>query len=205
MSKRCRKCGQIKLLNEFTTDRTKRDGHQSLCKQCVKEGGFRYIPSTKPKICSLCSTEKPASEFSSLTHVKDGLNSRCKLCCAANMRQRRSKIKPAADKAAKTKYRYGITIEQYNEMLEQQQGLCAVCERPETRRDGWNRESTRALGVDHSHKTGKVRGLLCGNCNTAIAFLDDNVLLLQRIADYLEGKLPLQQLRVEDCVSVLVN
>lgn len=55
---------------------------------------------------------------------------------------------------------YGITLEQYDEMLVAQNGVCAIC-REECK-------SGRRLSVDHCHETGKVRGLLCGNCNQGI-------------------------------------
>lgn len=58
---------------------------------------------------------------------------------------------------------YGITVEQYNEMLESQGGVCAICH------DNNIRELK--LAVDHDHETGKVRGLLCDRCNRGIGLL----------------------------------
>lgn len=63
-------------------------------------------------------------------------------------------------------------------MLQQQRGLCAVCQRPS--RDG------RSLCVDHDHKTGRVRGLLCSSCNKALGFVDDEVGILLGLALYLQ-------------------
>lgn len=59
---------------------------------------------------------------------------------------------------------YGITINQYNEMLENQNGVCKIC-------SGINK-SGRALVVDHNHKTGEVRALLCTGCNVKLAWLE---------------------------------
>lgn len=62
---------------------------------------------------------------------------------------------------------YGITVEEYDQMVENQNGVCAICEKPCA--------SGRRLAVDHDHVTGKVRGLLCGACNRIIGHLDNKV------------------------------
>lgn len=80
--------------------------------------------------------------------------------------------------------KYGITVDQYNEMLVSQNGVCAICLKYETDTD--NRSGKiRALAVDHNHITGEVRQLLCGSCNKAIGLLQDNPLLVKNVADYL--------------------
>lgn len=64
------------------------------------------------------------------------------------------------------RYRYGITTEEYEEMLASQDGLCAICHKP---------PGKRRLAVDHDHGSGKVRQLLCNICNRALANLEDPV------------------------------
>ena len=81
---------------------------------------------------------------------------------------------------AKRLYKYGITKEQYLTMYQQQNGLCAICLGP--CRDSRN----RSMAVDHCHVTGRIRGLLCSPCNTAIGMLQDSPVMLRRAADYLE-------------------
>ncbi len=79
---------------------------------------------------------------------------------------------------------YGITVEQYAEMLKQQHGVCAICGEPETH----IRKGTLCqLAIDHDHETGQIHGLLCNNCNRAIGLLQDNSDTLRRAADYLDG------------------
>jgi hypothetical protein len=74
---------------------------------------------------------------------------------------------------------YGITIGDYEHILDAQSGLCAICyAKP---------ESAYALVVDHDHRTGKVRGLLCPGCNIGIGYLKDNPLALRSAALYLEA------------------
>jgi len=78
---------------------------------------------------------------------------------------------------AKYKRLYGITFGEFQDMVEQQHGRCKICH-----------EATK-LYTDHDHQTGKVRGLLCMNCNSAIGLLKEKPLLLMRAVLYLAGRL----------------
>ena len=73
---------------------------------------------------------------------------------------------------------YGITLQDYNAMFEEQDGRCAICGVHQS-------ELKRALAVDHDHGTGEVRGLLCQKCNAGIGNLRDDASLLKRAACYL--------------------
>ena len=82
------------------------------------------------------------------------------------------------------KKKYGISFDTYISMLTAQNGVCAICKRPETQLDkGGN---IRPLCVDHCHTTGKVRGLLCASCNLALGNLEDNVQYFLNAISYLE-------------------
>lgn len=90
--------------------------------------------------------------------------------------------KAAIDRATKARRRieqYGITVPHWHAMHDKQGGKCAVCRKPP--RPG------KKLCVDHNHKTGAVRGLLCKRCNTALGFFYDEPLLMELAADYLRG------------------
>lgn len=76
--------------------------------------------------------------------------------------------------------RYGITREDYNRMFEQQNGQCAICSTTEIGRGHTH------FHVDHSHTTGKVRGLLCDLCNRGLGYFKDNASLMKKGAKYLE-------------------
>jgi hypothetical protein len=78
--------------------------------------------------------------------------------------------------------KYGIDFAEYQRMLIAQKGVCAICEQPETKLQNG---SIRMLSVDHNHKTGAVRGLLCANCNMAIGYACDDVSILQKAIGYL--------------------
>lgn len=79
---------------------------------------------------------------------------------------------------------YGITLETYNTLLKAQKGCCAICGNKETVKSKGGK-TTKSLAVDHCHKTGSVRGLLCYRCNTAIGYLSDSPLNAKRAFEYL--------------------
>jgi hypothetical protein len=78
---------------------------------------------------------------------------------------------------------YGLTEAEYQAMLEEQSGVCAICRRPESARTSSG--EIRRLAVDHDHETGAVRGLLCGACNRGIGLLGDDADRLASAAAYL--------------------
>lgn len=82
------------------------------------------------------------------------------------------------------KRRYGLTLAGYNALLRKQRGVCAICRTPE-RELHKHTTRVRALPVDHDHRTGKVRGLLCSKCNRAIGSLS-TITLLKRAVLYLQ-------------------
>jgi len=89
---------------------------------------------------------------------------------------------------------YGISLSQYDEMFRKQNGVCAICQRPERVIDKSTNE-IRRLAVDHCHTTNKIRGLLCYACNTSIGKMNDDPEVLERAAQYIrnEGVLNCQQ------------
>ncbi len=146
------------------------------------------------KHCKRCDTTKSLDDFHRDSKSSDGKYSYCKECNKAKAkaayhadpegrreyeRKRRERF-PDRDREQNYKSKYGITLAQYNEMHAAQGGVCRACKKPESR------IATRHLAVDHCHRTGKIRGLLCSNCNRALGLLDDDISRLRSLADYLE-------------------
>lgn len=75
------------------------------------------------------------------------------------------------------KTRYGVTVEEYAEILRSQDGVCAICHQPCS--------TGKSLAVDHDHETGRVRGLLCRRCNRGIGHF--NLDTLKAAVVYMEG------------------
>lgn len=82
-------------------------------------------------------------------------------------------------------YHFGLTSEEYETKLREQGGVCAVCSKPDGQ-DLHSPNKYKRLSVDHNHKTGMIRGLLCNDCNRSIGQLQDSPALLRRAAEYLE-------------------
>ncbi len=110
---------------------------------------------------------------------------------ALSRKKRQPKIKqwkkanPDKVRAGYRRQRYGITPEQYDEMLREQQGLCAICKKPEIIRD-YRTGELRSLSVDHNHLTNTPRQLLCRRCNSGIGMFDENIDLLSAAIQYLK-------------------
>lgn len=85
------------------------------------------------------------------------------------------------------KKNFGITVDEYEELLKNQQGLCACCgkKQAENALDGFGKP--RRFAVDHDHVTGEIRGLLCHSCNVGIGLLGDAIQGLRKAMEYLEA------------------
>lgn len=141
------------------------------------------------KKCARCGQVKAATEFSPRTD--GGLKSRCKPCRAAmqkaavatspeRLEYQRNWQKNNPDKMAgyRRKKIYKLSPESYSTLWRLQEGCCLICSRPLSQ--------GKLTHVDHDHKTGEVRGLLCGNCNQGLGNFRDNPQFLRSAADYLE-------------------
>ena len=96
------------------------------------------------------------------------------------------KRNPDKQKSMDLKKNFGITLETYKSKSEQQQGLCAICNKPEITKD--NRTGlVRNLAVDHNHNTGQVRGLLCRGCNQGLGNFQEDLQRLKNAVAYLKS------------------
>lgn len=138
------------------------------------------------KFCRTCKLEKPLKDFSAYK-LKSGLGYRhsCKSCHNLIEKSRdkshRISITKEYKRAERFRRVYGISLEDYDSLLQQQAGLCAICLEPQS----WNRREGDVLVVDHDHHTGRVRGLLCHACNQTLGLMRDNPELLMAAAKYL--------------------
>jgi hypothetical protein len=83
------------------------------------------------------------------------------------------------------KVRFGISEDVYLDMWSSQEGLCKICNQGESSKNG-NTGMLKSLCVDHCHKTGRIRGLLCHKCNLGIGHLNDSIEILKSAIKYLE-------------------
>lgn len=156
------------------------------------------------KICNECGVQKESIEFyTKKRNGQDKLYHICKVCSSIAARARFSRLtasqrkqrldscknwrrnNPDRNKIMLRRLnlkKYGLTVEGYNEMLSKQNGVCAICGREEyVKRKG----VVIPLSVDHNHKTGKIRGLLCYDCNHGLGKFRDSPETCIAAANYL--------------------
>lgn len=146
------------------------------------------------KRCPKCRKNKREISFDRCASRYDGLSGWCKKCKSVD--RRKSKIQLATRKSyntireisgarfdAELRKRYGITLEKYTAMLSSQNNSCFICKGQESslRKNG----KPYRLAVDHCHKTGKVRALLCFKCNAALGAANDSIVILNGMISYL--------------------
>lgn len=133
------------------------------------------------KICNRCGESKPISEYSSRPKGKDGLRAQCRECCSRYGKKWKDSNKEKVI-AAQIHRKYNLSIEELQQLIKNQEGLCSICKRnPELDGIGrWNK-----LVVDHDHITGQVRSMLCQSCNSGLGHFKDNLTLLQKAVNYL--------------------
>lgn len=142
------------------------------------------------KICSKCKIDKDIEEFTFVSNSKEKRRTHCKECISKHFqdykiknreklqniwRQSSRKYSNSDRSRIRTLARHGITIEIYDSMYDKQNGKCAIC------------NLSIKLCVDHNHTSGKVRGLLCFHCNTALGLFKDDLKILNSAIKYLQN------------------
>lgn len=139
---------------------------------------MRKMNKPKQKHCQLCNVE-----FIALTDKQRFCTPKCRRNDPINKSKEKlnaedyKKRNPLVAKGIKLKRYYGITTDTYYSMLASQNGVCKICKS--------DCSTGRELCVDHCHKTGKVRGLLCGKCNSGLGSFNDNEQLMLEAIKYL--------------------
>lgn len=95
-------------------------------------------------------------------------------------RKRRKRLGYSSSRSEFLMYEHGITIEQFQKIVEEQEHTCPICKRL------FINMSPKNIHVDHDHVTGKIRGVLCVKCNRGIGFLGDNVEIIKNAILYLQ-------------------
>lgn len=196
--KSCKKHGALTIDDVYIRNTTKRID----CKFCNKEyklkqrlmnpdkfkehgRKYRYIEISSDinsRICSGCKKELFKDNFTcsdwNLRHpyckgCRSKANYKSKIRNKDTYEQYRVK---AAESSRRSylKKTWGISLEEFNELRDSQDGLCAIC-----------KISTDTFHIDHNHQTGKIRSLLCSNCNRGIGYLKESSIILYAAIEYL--------------------
>jgi hypothetical protein len=163
-SKTCRICGETKLLDDYYKMVGMRDGHRNECKSCnLAQKQRRYEADPGKHIARVQAWQRENKE-----HV--------------NAYQRRNNARPERKRRARDAYyrrTFGISADDFDALLAQQGGRCAIC--------GKRPERDASLHLDHCHDTGAIRGILCLSCNQGLGLFGDDVALLDAASRYLRG------------------
>jgi hypothetical protein len=157
--KRCKKCGEEKPIQDFYASKGARDGHRPECKVCT---------SARRKLWYQANRDRE------IERVRAWQQANHEYYLQKQAEYRRSTARD--HRSGHLKRKFGITLEEYERILEKQGGGCAICEDPPNERI--------SLHVDHDHVTGEIRGLLCVRCNNGIGLFRENPDLLKRAARY---------------------
>jgi hypothetical protein len=198
-TKTCRDCGEEKPLTEFYRRKQSPDGFALYCRACFGIRTARayrkrqeaagatvrpYLPkSEREKLpegyrrCPDCQQVLPLDRFVRSRAAAGGIGSYCRECSNTRAKGSRQRLH-GGSRHYHLKRRYGIGADEVELALRAQLRHCPICLTPLTE------ETVR---VDHDHKTGALRGLLCFNCNGGLGQFKDDPALLRRAASYLEG------------------
>lgn len=180
--KLCPRCKRTKSVLDFGKDKNQVDGFARACKPCTtrlreiyrERMAARERGEKLPLLCADCLQERDSSEFDPVELKKMGLRAICKACHRIRKREYLRNIHHY--RISRT---YGLSPSQYADLLSDHSGRCAIC-------GGVPDDSENPLVVDHDHRTGKVRGLLCHHHNVALGMIREDAGILKAMIEYLQ-------------------
>jgi len=189
--RRCRDCGEWKPLDLFCSNSKRPGGRGSYCKECFRvrskasyakrvmaaQGREVRAPRVIPdgcRLCPDCGETKPLAEFPRNRSDTDGRGRYCKPCHNARGAESKKRLY-GGSREYHLRQRYGVGQAEVDQLLAAQGGLCMICGGAEPQH------------VDHDHRTGRVRGILCFNCNGGLGQFRDDPELLANAISYLKG------------------
>lgn len=207
MIRKCKKCQIEKQMIDF---RKNKYGYSHKCKSCIcseqkdikKSNEQKHIllfrqlqlenPS-EPMTCNKCNTIKTVLDFlRPWEHSCYECRKKHRKPFTKEQKAKRSQIESNRYHNNKKQIKlqricssYNISKEDYFLLLKKQNNLCAICNKPETAKD--RNGNQKVLAIDHNHKTGQVRGLLCQNCNTALGLLNEDKDILTNAIFYISN------------------
>ena len=180
----CSSCEQECVISQFNKHKQGRFGLDPTCKNCKQKAKDNKFGKTEPlRKCRECGTEAWKSIDLDLFVKAGGRNkfgryNICKRCYSVddNTIKHNNSLKRRCSK-------FNITVEQYHQMVKEQSNSCAICKKHKDDFAGRG----NSFHIDHCHDTGKVRGLLCSNCNTGLGHFKDDIIALEKAIEYIKN------------------
>jgi len=182
--KKCTKCKILKSISEFSIDNSRYDNLKATCNKCCNINTKNWYANNVEK------ARKIAND--SYKKRKESISERRKQLRALNPEKHKESVK---NTKLKNSVHYqnlnklaswrragmkNMTIEKYEKMFELQKECCAICNIHQSK-------LKKKLFVDHDHTTGKVRGLLCPQCNSVLGYVNDSIEVLVKMIGYLKA------------------
>ena len=155
MEKKCSRCKETKPIEEFSKNRNNKSGYESECKSCRKERHKNTYVTAR--------VNKKLTEEEKANYYKNYV--------------RKDYVKEKQRNSIRFR-KYGVTTEQYTQMLINQSNKCGICLNTFS--------NSKDTHIDHDHETGIVRGLLCRSCNTGFGMFRENITVLNNAIKYAE-------------------
>jgi hypothetical protein len=133
------------------------------------------------KRCTKCHLWLPFDKFCLSRKTKDGLFDWCKKC---KSKQAKESLSAEQIRAKNMRRLHDVSLKEYDQMLADQDGVCYICKQSETAKSRVGK--VKPLAIDHNHKTGENRMLLCQACNLVIGVIEENIDRLEMLLGYLE-------------------
>ena len=173
---KCIKC-DIELNDENYTYKSSKKQGKKICDSCLRERSKRYYAKNHEKIL-----EKFRTYYVMNLKNDEQYNAKNRKKCKQNYIKNREKYKDRALKRI-----YGITLDDLKKMLELQEYRCKICGAELELASG--RKNKKTPFVDHDHKTGRIRGVLCYSCNLVLGSAHDDPGILENAIEYLRNEL----------------
>jgi hypothetical protein len=136
------------------------------------------MKAATPGLCTMCNQHKPLDQFPRKSDSRTGRMTFCRDCWLEKKRKTYHALTPEKKRRLLLSNQLrnrGVTLADYDQMVKDQQGRCALCER-----------EVSDLDIDHCHQTQRVRKLLCRSCNTGLGMFKDNIDLMEKAIAYIK-------------------
>lgn len=191
-TKVCSNCEVEKAISAFYKRLDSKDGTEGVCIFCRRRAADdradknESIKPPETQVCNECGTEKPWTDYYQHLGFSTGIEAKCKECKRKKrVEQNAGRHDPKIAFRDRIKCLYGLSMEEYTQILIDQDYKCATCPEPHT--------EDRKLFIDHIHyrgvdnpNVGKVRGMCCNRCNSVIGSMQENIEWLENMIKYLK-------------------
>lgn len=172
-----------KIHGPLEINQTRKDGNSFRCKECrIASNKNSYYANQEKRIATSTKWKQENRERANAWERADRAKNPEKYRAREKEYKSRNWAKLSVNESLR---KLGLKNEDFLKLKEEHNGLCKICNNPETSlsRNG----NVRRLAIDHCHSSGKIRGLLCHDCNTMLGKAKDNITILQSAIEYLQS------------------